>query len=648
MIDSVSYDSGLQECDGTGATAPHSADAVRDVSTRDQPRLFKQLQAGWESLPAFSVKLGAIFTIFTIALIFALLVHDITQWSMNIDPISVPKALSDDGYTPTVVAQKLRDKINEIIADAQTTMKNKEDVALQQERPDIMVPGVGISIDTIAGAISGFLPGLRQDITGEFTSSRGELRLQLRIDDIAIFSDRRGIVGSPDALLRASARDLPCRTQPSFVAAVAYRMSPSAPDDEASAVDALLRAAAREVLCRTQPYFVAAAAYKTSPSAAYDEATAIIDKLPRTDEQVARAYNLRGLIRTDEQVARAYNLRGLILADRNKYEDAEAQYVEAFLLDTSLESARYNLGNLLQAEYRSQAKYRLDALITQYSDMAIIQYNEALRLDPYDADTHVALGELFMDRRDDDHALGEFREAIRVDPFDKYAHNALGDLLRRDISIATGSAHQREVEAEAEYRTAIRLDPQYPDPHDGLGNVRVAESDGAGAEQEFRTFVRLAPTQAAAHDEIASFLFQEHRYKEAIEHYKAAIMLARKDADAYNGLASALLFANADFKGAFYNYSRAIQPSSGWADPHFNYASALVKEFEADRREHAAADEFLLLEACRELRVGYRLASRDGRVAKIAQALRRAAIIAQTLEENTDRWEFGELMGSGH
>jgi hypothetical protein len=128
MIDSVSDGGGLQERDGTGATAPCAANTVREVSTHDQPRLsyrarlFEQLQTSWKSLYAFSAKLVAIFPI---ALIAALLVRDVTQRSINIEPISVPKTLNDDGYAPTVAAQKLRDDLNEIIAEAQTTTKQE-------------------------------------------------------------------------------------------------------------------------------------------------------------------------------------------------------------------------------------------------------------------------------------------------------------------------------------------------------------------------------------------------------------------------------------------------------------------------------------------------------------------------------------------
>jgi hypothetical protein len=56
----------------------------------------------------------------------------LTQKTITIAPIAVPKMLAESGYTADVAAQRLRDALNKVVAEARTR-KEGPGVALQAD-----------------------------------------------------------------------------------------------------------------------------------------------------------------------------------------------------------------------------------------------------------------------------------------------------------------------------------------------------------------------------------------------------------------------------------------------------------------------------------------------------------------------------------
>jgi hypothetical protein len=125
----------------------------------------------------------AIVVIFISAIVFHGLIEHVTV----IEPLSVPKDLAERGYTPEVAGKRLHDAIIEYGSLAKTSMKNPE-LALHGELPNIVVPGVGISLDAVVSSIRTLLHSTRsRSITGEFTSVGAQLWLRLRLEGFEIF-----------------------------------------------------------------------------------------------------------------------------------------------------------------------------------------------------------------------------------------------------------------------------------------------------------------------------------------------------------------------------------------------------------------------------------------------------------------------------
>jgi hypothetical protein len=112
----------------------------------------------WKAFSSFVLSAAAVATVIYLGF---LILERITQHSIEIAPISVTKDLDDRGYTPTVVADQLRDALNELIAKARSSGRQSEDISLKGEQPDITVPNVGLSVDAIVASITPHLPSNR-------------------------------------------------------------------------------------------------------------------------------------------------------------------------------------------------------------------------------------------------------------------------------------------------------------------------------------------------------------------------------------------------------------------------------------------------------------------------------------------------------
>jgi tetratricopeptide (TPR) repeat protein len=125
---------------------------------------------------------------------------------------------------------------------------------------------------------------------------------------------------------------------------------------------------------------------------------------------------------------------------------AEASGDEAISACTRVITSRR--GNLSQAYYNRAIEYRNKGEI----DRAIADYDEAIRLDPKDANAYTNRGRAYFAKGNNDRAIAEYDEAIRLDPKNKIAYNNRGSAYE-----AKGDNDR----AIADYNVAIRLDPKY-------------------------------------------------------------------------------------------------------------------------------------------------------------------------------------------
>jgi tetratricopeptide (TPR) repeat protein len=506
-------------------------------------RVCTAIAAFWKELAAVVL---SVVSVCAVAVILVLLWQARTKTTLAIAPISVPKTVAESGYTPDVAAQRLRDALNKVVEDAHSRKIGPE-VALQADLPSIVVPTIGLSLETIAADIRTFfhIPG-RWNISGEFTNAQKQLWLRLRMNGRDFFTSPNGV-------------------------------DPERPDE-------LLAPAAKNVFELVDPYIAAASLFDRDPDKCLEKARRII--ADRREK--------------DPIVRWAHNLVGGVLRKQHKYKVALDEYQKAIELDSGDATFHYNLGNVLNDQHETDeaiAEYQKaieldprfgwphDGLGTALraqgkTDEAIAEYKKAIELDPRDATTHYSLGVALSDQHKTEEAIAEYKKAIELDPRDALPHNYLGNAL---------SDQGQTAEAIAEYRKAIELDPRYELPHNNLGN---ALSDPAEAIAEYRKAIELDPRYALPHNNLGEALREQHKTGEAIAEYRKAIALDPRYALPHNNLGVALHAQHKD-EEAVAECRKAIELDPRDADSHKNLAIILRaqgKTDEVDAEERKAKE----------------------------------------------------------
>ena len=404
----------------------------------------------------------------TIAVLAAIFV-ELARTSAVIEPISVPKTLDEHGYSSSVAAQSLHDSIGAIIARAKSRLPVQAFV-LDAQSPDVIVPGVGLSLKTVAYTLMNFLRGdSRQALSGEFTLRKGRLRLTLRMNRDVLWVSRDGDPEDPDALLRV---------------------------------------AAHQVVETMRPYYIAAALYaQASPqnnSRALREIDAIVDRLPPADENVFEAINLRGVIlyrlghpaealaayraayRADPEFAMAHFNAGIALLKLERTKDAMAEFLIANALDPNYAHPYNGLGIAYQDEGRQ--------------DDAERAYRRCIALDAKNEEPHLNLGYLLFEKRDYKAAEDEYRSAVALQPRDPNAHRRLGEALEDE---------NKKVEAEKEFRRSTRLGERHGDNHDALATLLKKEHRLDEALAEYKRAAHLDAKDADGLFGVAATLTQQ-------------------------------------------------------------------------------------------------------------------------------------------
>jgi hypothetical protein len=132
------------------------------------------------------MNVGAILQFALLGFIVIIGINVFQDPAITIKAISVPKSLTDDGYTPEVASERLRDALNAYVVTSRT--QKLIHIWLGTDQPDIVVPTVGLSIDTIASWIRTLLKlDPPNYLSGEITTVAGKLWLRLRLKDKEIY-----------------------------------------------------------------------------------------------------------------------------------------------------------------------------------------------------------------------------------------------------------------------------------------------------------------------------------------------------------------------------------------------------------------------------------------------------------------------------
>jgi tetratricopeptide (TPR) repeat protein len=216
------------------------------------------------------------------------------------------------------------------------------------------------------------------------------------------------------------------------------------------------------------------------------------------------------------------------------------------------------------AEHLDRGKAYMDE---EKPSEAIIEYKNALQIDPNDAAAHYGLAQAYMASQDVRKAYWELQETVRLDPSNLDARLGLGQFLlfgkqdeygqaleqadaviaadpsRWEAQVLRGRALEslkRLDEAKAAYEAAVQAQPERPELVRLLAGFHVRSGDREGAEPLYHKLTEMDPS-AESYFALAGFLAQDRaRDAEAEAAYRQALQVAddKEKSAAYRRLAS--------------------------------------------------------------------------------------------------------------
>lgn len=199
---------------------------------------------------------------------------------------------------------------------------------------------------------------------------------------------------------------------------------------------------------------------------------------------------------------------------------------------------------------------------------AIVQYMNALKINPGYADAHYNLAALLARQGKDQEAISHFIEALRIRPGKVEAHNDLGAILLKQ-----GKIH----EAIVHFTEAMRINPNYVAAYFNLGTLLVKQGRNEEAIPYFSEALRINPKDAKVHNNLGSALAREGKIQEAMAHYNQALQINPDYADAHCNLGSLLARQGKD-QEAITHYTEVLRINPSDAQVHYELGVILTRQ----------------------------------------------------------------------
>ncbi len=171
-----------------------------------------------------------------------------------------------------------------------------------------------------------------------------------------------------------------------------------------------------------------------------------------------------------------------------------------------------------------------------------------LEVEPRNAELRAELAACYLEANRIDDALVQLEEAVRLDPAPGRHYDVAGVLLLQ----------QKYDEAERSFRLALAGRPEFNEAIYGLAVALHGQNRIEDAIELYQQVLSRDPVNVAAHYNVGRAFAARGQNDRAIESYQRAIALDPEDADARQGLARALVMVN-QLSEAMYQYRRTLE-----------------------------------------------------------------------------------------
>ncbi len=246
------------------------------------------------------------------------------------------------------------------------------------------------------------------------------------------------------------------------------------------------------------------------------------------------------IVTVDTKAAVAANDRGKAAFAKKDYDQAIVEYTEAIRIDPKYRDAYFNRGTTYHFGKRDY-------------DRAIADYTQAIQLDPKIADSFSARGVAYFDSKQYDLAITDQTEAIRLDPNSRDAY------FRRGVVYRNGK--RDPTHAVADFTEAIRLDPKVVQSFYLRGQTYLYDlKDTDRAIADYTEAIRLDPKFRDAYfSRGVAYRVWKKDYDRAISDYTEVIRLDPKYVLAFRDRGLAYMSGKQDYDHAIADFTEAIR-----------------------------------------------------------------------------------------
>lgn len=252
----------------------------------------------------------------------------------------------------------------------------------------------------------------------------------------------------------------------------------------------------------------------------------------------------------DALIEKAYKM---MQADKNK--PAEVLLRDA--LRTSPDNAKLHmvLGKNLAAQATATRPDQRKHIEDLY-ETAILEENQALKLDPKLFGAHIALGQIYANLGKNEQAIAEIKQACEIRPNSYGAH--------RDLGIACLTAGKVDEAIDA-FKKATTIKPDQPEAHMKLAILLSKRNNVKDALSEAADAAKLAPKDPETHIALANITLESGDANGAIEPFKTALAIAKNHPNALSGYGLAIVKKDPAQLAQGIEYQRKALVTSGGA-----------------------------------------------------------------------------------
>ena len=272
----------------------------------------------------------------------------------------------------------------------------------------------------------------------------------------------------------------------------------------------------------SEKYLKKAIACDSAFTRAYLQLAGLFDKVNKRDSSI---YFLEKGIAINHDDASLYRALGDEYYEMHDLKGSEAAYFKGLKAD-SLDVETYLSLIWLYQNSASNNDKTFGTPNEEYNK-TMLYAMKALKVDPQNAYSYNAMGDVRIALKDNDGALTSYQTAVKIDPVYTDALNGLGNAY-----FSKGDYDK----AQANYLKTIAINPKFEFGWRNLGGAYFAKGDLPNAEASYLKAVTLNPAYTNGFRRLGMIYYKQAFYDKSVSSFKKALKIDTANADAYNEL----------------------------------------------------------------------------------------------------------------